>query len=128
MGTSIEVWRSRIGCFSQPDKSKNCFRVLTLNRKYVSLSVRIALFLLLTMIGGVEKNPGPPRGRGAHKPNSHTRGARGSGSGSKGTYVPENNQPPASAALSQTNRMQTRNQTHQSVQQPTINQWLHNNP
>ena len=61
MGVSIEIWRGRIGSFIQPRKTRGKTQTLTLNRSYVCLSVRIALFLLLTMIGGVEPNPGPGR-------------------------------------------------------------------
>lgn len=62
MGVTIDIWRGRIGCFSQPCKTRNRTQHLTLNKGYVCLSIRIALFLLLTLIGGIEPNPGPGPG------------------------------------------------------------------
>ena len=59
MGISLEQWRTVIGCFSQPIKEKLCNRGrYVLSTRYVSLSTRIALFLLLAA-QGVESNPGP---------------------------------------------------------------------
>ena len=60
-----------IGSFIQPRKTRCRTQKLTLNRSCVCLSVRIALFLLLVMIGGVEPNPGPGK-RGS---TNNTRGA-----------------------------------------------------
>ena len=75
MGVSIEIWRGRIGSFTQPLKNRGKTQKLTLNKTYVCLSVRIALFLLLAMIDGVEPNPGPGTRRGSTNNTNNTRGA-----------------------------------------------------
>ena len=65
MGGTIDIWRGRIGCFSQPNKTRNTAQTLTINKNYVCLRVRIALFLLLAMTGVVGPNPGPGLRRGS---------------------------------------------------------------
>ena len=67
MGIEIELWRARIGSFSQPIKCKTLLSVLRV--KSVSLCIRILLFLLL-VVNGVETNPGPG-------PNSGNAAAKG---------------------------------------------------
>ena len=85
MGVSIEMWRCRIGCFSQPVKCKTTLQVLIVSRSSVSLSIRIALFLLLAM-HGVEQNPGPGA-RGDNPRGASGRGkARGQGRQSTVTH------------------------------------------
>ena len=61
MGVTIEVWRQRIGTFSQPVRCKSAFNTLQLKSKYISLCIRTVLFLML-VVQGVESNPGPPPG------------------------------------------------------------------
>ena len=61
MGNSVEQWRASIGGFCQPVKSKSRLKTLQVKcRTFVSLAIRITLFLLL-VVEGVEANPGPPR-------------------------------------------------------------------
>ena len=79
MGVSIEMWRYRIGCFSQPIKLKTALHVLIVSYSAVSLSIRITLFLLLAM-HDVEQNPGP-RSRGGNVRGVDGRGARTRGQG-----------------------------------------------
>ena len=68
-----------IGRFCQPLKSKT--RLKTLKLKYVTLSIRILLFLLL-VVEGVESHPGPSRGdRGS-------RGGRGGENAARGFGAP----------------------------------------
>ena len=59
MGVTIEVWRQRIGTFSQPVRCKSATKTLQLNSKFISLCIRDVLFL---NVQGVESNPGPPPG------------------------------------------------------------------
>ena len=75
MGVEIELWRARIGSFSQPIKCKTLWSVLRV--KSVSLCIRILLFLLLA-VNGVETNPGP----GPNSGNAAEKGRGGSTSGS----------------------------------------------
>ena len=56
MGIDIDIWRKRIGGFSQPFKGR--FPLETLKLKHLSLYIRVCLFLLL-VVQGVETNPGP---------------------------------------------------------------------
>ena len=63
MGVSVEQWRQRIGTFSQPVRCPSLIPTLKLNTKYISLSIRTALFLIL-VTQGVESNPGPTPGPG----------------------------------------------------------------
>ena len=63
MGVDLGTWRQRIGCFSQPLKQLKSAFVKPLTVKYISLSIRVALFYLL-VAQCVEPNPGPTnRGR-----------------------------------------------------------------
>ena len=62
MGISIEQWRSKIGCFGQPNKSKPRFIVLVVHLSIgqkSGLRVAICLAAILIICGDVEQNPGP---------------------------------------------------------------------
>ena len=79
MGNTVEHWRAEIGGFCQPVKPKSLLKSLHVKDKtFISLGIRVVLFLLL-VVEGVESNPGPgpPKstapGRG--------RGSRGSARG-----------------------------------------------
>ena len=65
MGVGIVAWRCRIGCFSQPVKTK-C-KMQTIKIHYITIFIRICLFLLL-VVQGVESNPGPGTGSGPGGP------------------------------------------------------------
>ena len=72
MGISIELWRCRIGSFSQTTKilkSKTRNLQLALSLKTFSLSLRLVLFALL-VAQGIEPNPGPNRGEKGGNSNS----------------------------------------------------------
>ena len=115
MCVAIEIWRCRIGCFSQPVKVKTALQVLTLSRASVSLSVRVVLFLLLAM-HGVEQNPGP-RSRGGN-----SRGGRGRGQDRDANIAQNEND-----LFSQSsNAPQTRRSTRQYNDQTSLNAWLTN--
>ena len=58
MGISVEQWRQRIGTFSQPVRCSSAFPHLIVRSTYISLGIRILLFLML-VTQGVESNPGP---------------------------------------------------------------------
>jgi len=64
MGISIEQWRCKIGCFSQPNKFKTRVNVihvhLTTGLKS-GLRLVICLAAILILCGDVEQNPGPPK-------------------------------------------------------------------
>ena len=60
---SIELWRARIGLFSQPVKNKHFVPVLIVRKGTVSLCIRIVLFMML-VAQCVERNPGPNPGPG----------------------------------------------------------------
>ena len=64
MGITVELWRCRIGCFSQNhtrlSKSTGGKTHLTMFQSSISLSLRIALCALL-IVQGIECNPGPAR-------------------------------------------------------------------
>ena len=78
MGIDTVSWRQRIGCFSQPIKSKSHTQTLTIGR--ISVIIRLLLFLLL-VVHGVESNPGPEtvRGRGRGSASGRGSGNRGRG-------------------------------------------------
>ena len=62
MGISIEQWRSKIGCFSQPKKCKTRLPVLVvqLNTEFKNgLRLIVCLAAILILCGDVEQNPGP---------------------------------------------------------------------
>ena len=120
MGVSIEMWRCRIGCFSNPVKLKSAMHVLVLSRSTVSLSIRIMLFLLLTM-HGVEQNPGPgSRSRGGH--------ARGLDSGrtrdqGRGFHIVPNE---PDLFSQQSDAPPARRSTRSINNQPSLNAWFRN--
>ena len=58
MGIGVEQWRQRIGTFSQPVRCSSAFPHLIVRSQYISLGIRILLFLML-VTQGVESNPGP---------------------------------------------------------------------
>lgn len=58
MGISIEQWRQRIGTFNQHWRCGLFLPQLRPSTKYLSLCIRVTLFLLL-LAHGVESNPGP---------------------------------------------------------------------
>ena len=69
MGTNIQLWRARIGCFLQPVKRRNFLRTLKVFGSKFSLSLRLVLALgVLLIMAGVEQNPGPPKKTGAGAP------------------------------------------------------------
>ena len=73
MGNSLEQWRAAVGCFSQPATCKSALKSLKLKYStYMSLSIRLLLFILLT-VEGIESNQGPYPAPGSFDP-----GARGS--------------------------------------------------
>ena len=79
MGNTVEQWRAVIGGFNQPMKSKSLFKSLRVKDKtFISLGIRVVLFLLL-VVGGVESNPGP--GPPKSTASGHGRGSRGSAQG-----------------------------------------------
>jgi len=62
MGISIEQWRSKIGCFSQQNKSKTRLKTLVVHlNAWLKSSLRVAVCLaaILIICGDVEQNPGP---------------------------------------------------------------------
>jgi len=64
MGISIELWRSKIGCFSQPKKCKtrvNVIHVQLTTGLKSGLRLVICLAAILILCGDVEQNPGPPK-------------------------------------------------------------------
>jgi len=64
MGISIEQWRCKIGCFSQPNKCKtrvNVIRVQLTTGLKSGLRLVIFLAAILILCGDVEQNPGPPK-------------------------------------------------------------------
>ena len=112
MGIDIVLWRVRIGSFAQPNKSKSCLHGLTLTFGHISLSNRVALFLLL-IVEGVESNPGPG-GRG--RTSRSNAGNRGRGRGTvQSTSVTEN--------VVQT-RGASRSHSQSQSEQPTLNAWI----
>ena len=118
MGVSIEMWRCRIGCFSQPMKCKSAMQVLILSGFCVSLSIRITLFLLLAM-HGVKQNPGPGSRGGNVRGNSGRGKGRGQGRDTVITRDPD--------FLSQSSDVsQTRRSTRLRPDQPSLNAWLNN--
>lgn len=74
MGLSLELWRVRIGCFSQPIKVKTSFETLKLRQ--IPLCIRLCLFLILVS-QCIEPNTGPT---GPTEPGESSAGARGRGS------------------------------------------------
>jgi len=64
MGISIEQWRCKIGCFSQPNKCRtrvNVIHVLLTTGLKSGLRLVICLAAILILCGDVEQNPGPPK-------------------------------------------------------------------
>ena len=59
MGINIELWRVRIGTFNPGIKKRLKFHGICLSRGTFSVAVRLCILLI---IGGVEQNPGPPKG------------------------------------------------------------------
>ena len=53
MGVSIEVWRAKVGTFTQPNMAKMAMR--TLKTKHILLLIRMILSFLL-VANGVESN------------------------------------------------------------------------
>ena len=82
MHMDIVAWRCRIGCFSQPIKSKR--KIQTIKIQNISIFIRICLFLLL-VVQGVESNPGPGTGSGPGGANRGTRGGSTSSNTSSNT-------------------------------------------
>ena len=74
MGIDISAWRCRIGCFSQPLKTK-C-RLKTIKIQNISIFIRVCLFLLL-VVQGIEWNPGPGTGSGPGGSSNTRSGSRG---------------------------------------------------
>ena len=119
-----------IGRFCLPMKSKT--RLKTLKLKYVTLSIRILLFLLL-VVEGVESHPGPPRGgRGGRGGENAARGfgaPRGRGSRSRSNDYFANFPPLGgpgrpdtdSASLRRSQRLQDQSSLNM---QPPISSWL----
>ena len=58
---SLEQWRAVIGCFSPSRRPKVTNQGITINRRAVSITLRLVLALSLTMLlsGDIETNPGP---------------------------------------------------------------------
>ena len=62
MGISIEQWRCKIGCFSQP---KKCTTRVNVNNVHLTSGLKsglrlvICLAAILILCGDVEQNPGP---------------------------------------------------------------------
>ena len=78
MGISIQVWRARIGTYSQPNKIKASTETLQIGN--LSLCIRICLFFLL-IAQCVEPNPGPgPKERGSTSRAGSTSKSRGGNS------------------------------------------------
>ena len=73
MRINIELWRVRIGAFNPGIKNRLKFHGICLSKGTFSVAVRLVLCLcILLIIGGVEQNPGPPKGlpiRGGFMPN-----------------------------------------------------------
>ena len=64
MGISIEQWRCKIGCFSQPNKCRtrvNVIHVHLITGLKSGLRLVICLAAILILCGDVEQNPGPPK-------------------------------------------------------------------
>lgn len=120
MGVSVEMWRCRIGCFSQPVKLKSALQVLVVSRSSVSLSIRIALFLLLAM-HGVEQNPGP-RSRGGNNRGVDGRGGKTRGQGRGSPIVP--NEPDIFSQPS--DAPPARRSSRIINEQSSLNSWLRN--
>ena len=82
MGINIELWRVRIGTSNPGIKKRLKFHGICLSKGTFSVAVRLVLCLcILLIIGGVEQNPGPPKGppiRGGFMPNIPNTRARAS--------------------------------------------------
>lgn len=78
MGVDIQVWRARIGCFSQPasGKFKRGHVGIVIQRQRLSLAVKMCMFALLTICKSVESNPGPGHGSRDCSPAENTRASR----------------------------------------------------
>jgi len=63
MGITIEIWRARIGTFTNPSSRKKTCLTTSASGHYLSLCIRTLLFFLLAA-QCVERNPGPTSGRG----------------------------------------------------------------
>lgn len=63
MGITTEQYRARIGGFSQPDKSPKYPKLDKLDIMAIARTSRLVaqVLLILLVIGGVERNPGPPK-------------------------------------------------------------------
>lgn len=131
MGVDLCTWRQRIGCYSQPRKQvKTSLKSLTV--KYISLSIRVALFYLL-VAQCVEPNPGPTdaprtslsgtasgnrgggRGRNVGRGGTQERNAFSQGDTSSVTYIGQ--------AVNQRGRQPRRSERNQNQQQQLGN-WL----
>ena len=72
MGVDIAMWRVRIGCFCQPNRSVNRLRVLTLPKStyklcFMCVRATMCLSIMLMLCGDVEINPGPPKSDNSRK-------------------------------------------------------------
>lgn len=142
MGVTLQQWRSRIGCFIQPVKSKTHFQTLCISKNCISLGLRVMLFLML-VTQGIESNPGPSsrtdsgatgsdvRGRGSSRGNGNGRGGSNRGGmGRRGMgrgFVPEDFF--ADEPVGQNRRVTRSSQSHtRSLQQHSIDGWLNSQP
>ena len=77
MGISLELWRSRIGCFSQPARCKSSLNGTNLRSTltFLSFSLRLALFALL-ITQCIEPNPGLKKGVKGDNTRERTRPGR----------------------------------------------------
>ena len=139
MGIGLELWRARIGTFTQPAKSKTRLSVLKLYG--VSLCIRTLLFLLLAVYG-VETNPGPGHGsqeRSAGRGGNSSAFSRGRGRGETGDAPGRslrsnslNTQPPSRLSLQSPSCVQPRSspnvnsniQTSHTLAQQPLDNWL----
>ena len=139
MGDTLQQWRSRIGCFTQPAKNKTHFQTLCISKNCISIGLRVMLFLML-VAQGIESNPGPGsdsaaaggdvRGRGSSRGSSrgHGNGRGGSGHGGMGRGLePEDFF--ADEPVVQNRRITRSSQSRtQSSQQRSIEGWLNSQP
>ncbi|XP_053388271.1 uncharacterized protein LOC128551438 [Mercenaria mercenaria] len=111
MGISTEVWRARIGSFSQPNKCKN--RLDTLKLGNISLCIGICLFFLL-VAQCVESNPGPAKSRSRTGSENRRRG------GATG-YQPADQ---ISSSQPITRELRSGTQSQNTVNQTALSSWL----
>ena len=138
MGISLEQWRQRIGTFSQPVRCSSPIPTIKLRAKYLSLGIRILLFLML-VTQDVESNPGPGSSNSEGYPADHIesqsygrgggrgRGTDGWGRGNRGNGRGSGRgQNQAMRDLVESVRHERRITRSQSerISQPPITSWL----